>query len=253
MLSVRLLRLALLALLALLLVPAAAVKAAPKMPIGFYDDPSFRWAPEKVIPQNLQAAKQAHASLIHALADWRQIAPDKPKNPLDGDDPAYNLSDLDALVQTAPLVRIVHDRIDSKNRSRARTVDAELLALPEHGAFAVDDAGRIEHRPGVEPVTQGTREAERDERPLRNAVHRAEPDQRCAGTGTPADAKLSRSGAGKCHPVSVHTVLRTVSFRLLAASKAADGSKPEWIAQCSQRSSLPGPYSSHSIPSSSAS
>ena len=30
-------------------------------------------------------------------------------------------------------------------------------------------------------------------------------------------------------------------------------SKPEWIAQCSQRSSLPGPYSSHSIPSSSAS
>ena len=102
MLSVRLLRLALLALLALLLVPAAAVKAAPKMPIGFYDDPSFRWAPEKVIPQNLQAAKQAHASLIHALADWRQIAPDKPKNPLDGDDPAYNLSDLDALVQTAP-------------------------------------------------------------------------------------------------------------------------------------------------------
>src|SRR5207248_2273962 len=64
--------------------------------------PSFRWAPEKVIPQNLQAAKQAHASHIHALADWRQIAPDKPKNPLDGDDPAYNLSDLDALVQTAP-------------------------------------------------------------------------------------------------------------------------------------------------------
>ena len=102
MVSVRPLRLALLALLALLLVPAAAVKAAPKMPIGFYDDPSFRWAPEKVIPQNLQAAKQAHASLIHALADWRQIAPDKPKNPLDGDDPAYNLSDLDALVQTAP-------------------------------------------------------------------------------------------------------------------------------------------------------
>jgi hypothetical protein len=102
MFSVRLLRLALLSLLALMLVPAAAVKAAPKMPVGFYDDPSFRWAQEKVIPQNLLSAKKAHSSLIHALADWRLIAPTKPKNPLNGDDPAYNLSDLDTLVQTAP-------------------------------------------------------------------------------------------------------------------------------------------------------
>src|SRR5438477_1859982 len=102
MFSVRLLRLALLSLLALMLLPAAAVKAAPKMPIGFYDDATFRWAQEKVIPQNLASAKKAHSSLIHALADWRQIAPTRPKNPLDGDDPAYNLSDLDALVQTAP-------------------------------------------------------------------------------------------------------------------------------------------------------
>jgi hypothetical protein len=102
MYSVRLLRLALLVPLALVLLPAAAVKAAPKMPIGFYDDPSFRWANEKTIPSNLLAAEKAHSSIIHALADWRQIAPDKPKNPLDGDDPAYNLSDLDALVRTAP-------------------------------------------------------------------------------------------------------------------------------------------------------
>ena len=34
---------------------------------------------------------------------------------------------------------------------------------------------------------------------------------------------------------------------------AADGSNPQWIAQCSQRGSLPGPYASHSMPSSSAS
>jgi hypothetical protein len=72
------------------------------MPIGFYDDPSFRWAAEGTIPQNLLAAEKAHSSLIHALADWRQIAPERPKNPLDGDDPVYNLSDLDALVRTAP-------------------------------------------------------------------------------------------------------------------------------------------------------
>jgi hypothetical protein len=102
MFSVRLLRLAMLAICALLILPAAAVKAAPKMPIGFYDDPSFRWAAEDTIPQNLRAASKAHASIVHALADWRQIAPERPKNPLNGDDPAYNLSDLDALVRTAP-------------------------------------------------------------------------------------------------------------------------------------------------------
>jgi hypothetical protein len=102
MFSVRPLRLTMLALLGLALLPAAAVKAAPKMPIGFYDDPSFRWASENTIPANLLAAKQAHASLIHALADWSQIAPTRPANPLNGDDPAYNLSDLDALVRTAP-------------------------------------------------------------------------------------------------------------------------------------------------------
>ena len=102
MFSVRPLRFALFALLGLMLLPVAAVKAAPKMPIGFYDDPSFRWANEKVIPANLLAAEKAHSSIIHALADWRQIAPTRPKNPLDGDDPAYNLSDMDALVRTAP-------------------------------------------------------------------------------------------------------------------------------------------------------
>jgi hypothetical protein len=102
MYSIRLLRLALFTVLALVALPAAAVKAAPKMPIGFYDDPSFRWAPEKEIPANLAAAGKAHASLIHVLADWAQIAPTKPANPLNGDDPAYNLTDLDALVRTAP-------------------------------------------------------------------------------------------------------------------------------------------------------
>ena len=71
------------------------------------------------------------------------------------------------------------------------------------------------------------------------------------------ERRATRSSAAvaqaKRHPVSVHAALRTVSLTLPVASKAAEGSKPEWIAQCSQRASLPGPYSSHSIPSSSAS
>src|SRR5438067_11563326 len=72
------------------------------MPVGFYDDPSFRWADGKAILANMKAAEAAHASIVHLLADWSQIAATKPANPLNGDDPAYRLSDLDAAVRTAP-------------------------------------------------------------------------------------------------------------------------------------------------------
>jgi hypothetical protein len=102
----RLLRLALIVTVALLVVPVATVRAAGRMPVGFYDDPSFRWAAKSEIPTNLANAEKANGSIIHVLADWSQIAPTKPKNPLNGDDPAYQLSDLDALVRTAPLYNL---------------------------------------------------------------------------------------------------------------------------------------------------
>ena len=94
------LRFALLVVILLMAVPAAAVKAQPRMPVGFFDDPSFRWS--TVAATNLRASSAVHASIVHALADWSQIAPEKPADPLNGDDPAYNLSDLDTLVSTAP-------------------------------------------------------------------------------------------------------------------------------------------------------
>jgi hypothetical protein len=50
----------------------------------------------------LAAAQAAGASILHVQADWATIAPTKPKQPLNGNDPAYRLSDLDALVRTAP-------------------------------------------------------------------------------------------------------------------------------------------------------
>src|SRR5438105_7552773 len=87
-----------LAIVALLLaVPSAS--AAPRMLIGFYDDNSFRWSPDAA--KNLLAAEKAGASIIHVTADWSQIAPTKPASPLNGDDPAYRISDLDALVADA--------------------------------------------------------------------------------------------------------------------------------------------------------
>ena len=79
---------------------ATTASATPRMMVGFYDDPSFRWSNTT---SNLQAARGANGSIIHTTADWSQIAPtSRPAAPLDGDDPAYRLGDLDALVRDAP-------------------------------------------------------------------------------------------------------------------------------------------------------
>lgn len=94
-------RFALVALTALLVIPAAAVHAAQRMPIGFFDDPSFRWSPDR--DQNMQQAAAAGASVIHTTATWATIAPTKPAQPANGDDPAYRLTDLDDLVFNASL------------------------------------------------------------------------------------------------------------------------------------------------------
>ena len=93
-------RIALIVVLALMALPAAAAKANPRMQIGFFDDPSFRWS--KSTAANLESASKTGASIMHVLADWSQIAASKPASPLNGDDPAYKISDLDALVRTAP-------------------------------------------------------------------------------------------------------------------------------------------------------
>src|SRR4051794_13698306 len=96
---VRPVRLVLFALVALLAAPVATVSAAPRLQIGFYDDPSFRWSGS--VAQNLASARAAGSSIIHTTADWSQIAPKRPAVALDPDDPAYHLSDLDALVRDA--------------------------------------------------------------------------------------------------------------------------------------------------------
>lgn len=89
-------RLAVLVLVALSIAPAAAVQAAPKMPIGFFDDPTFRWSPTRA--ENLQQAAVTGASIIHTTANWASLAPTRPRNAANGDDPAYKLADLDELV-----------------------------------------------------------------------------------------------------------------------------------------------------------
>jgi cellulase (glycosyl hydrolase family 5) len=95
----RLQRFALVAALVLIAVPAATANAARQMPVGFFDDVSFRFSPDA--QQNLAAASAAGASVIHTTANWSLIAATRPANAANGDDPAYKLTDLDDLVANA--------------------------------------------------------------------------------------------------------------------------------------------------------
>ena len=92
-------RLTLFALTVVLAVGAAQASAGTRMPIGFFDDPTFRWSPDRA--QNLQAAGAEGASIIHTTANWATIAPKRPASPADFTDPAYRLDDLDELVAQA--------------------------------------------------------------------------------------------------------------------------------------------------------
>ena len=97
-------RLVLVALTALIAIPAATAHAAQRMPIGFFDDPTFRWSPTR--DQNLQLASSTGASVIHTTATWAVLAPTKPADAADGSDPAYKLTDLDDLVFQAGLYNL---------------------------------------------------------------------------------------------------------------------------------------------------
>ena len=95
----RKLRFVLPAIVVLLALPAATANAVARMPVGFFDDPSFRWSNET--STNLLSTQRTHSSIVHILANWSTIAPTKPANALNGNDPAYHLSDVDALVRSA--------------------------------------------------------------------------------------------------------------------------------------------------------
>ena len=81
MLVLKAVRLVLVALVALLAIPAATVHAAQRMPIGFFDDPSFRWSAD-ARAESAAAPRPSGASVIHTTATWAAIAPTRPANRL---------------------------------------------------------------------------------------------------------------------------------------------------------------------------
>ena len=94
----RLSRLALLLVLAALVAPAAA-SAAPRMWMGFQDDPYFRWLPERFFMRD--RAVHANSTIMKTTVYWFNTAPRRPANATNPFDPAYRWEDLDEFVRQA--------------------------------------------------------------------------------------------------------------------------------------------------------
>jgi len=78
---------------------APAASAAPRMPVGFQDDPSFRWREDRLT--NLNSAAATGATIIRTTAYWSRVAPTRPTTATDPFDPAYHFEDIDELVRNA--------------------------------------------------------------------------------------------------------------------------------------------------------
>jgi Cellulase (glycosyl hydrolase family 5) len=86
-------------LFALSALAAPAAFAAERMWVGFHDDPSFRWVPDRAT--RIDAASQQGATIVRLLVQWNLAAPERPANASDPFDPAYRLDDVDEAVRNA--------------------------------------------------------------------------------------------------------------------------------------------------------
>jgi hypothetical protein len=80
------------------LAPAAAT-AAPRMLVGFQDDPTFRWRPDRTVL--LDRAVQANARIVKTTIYWYDVASERPARAANPFDPAYAFDDLDEFVRNA--------------------------------------------------------------------------------------------------------------------------------------------------------
>ena len=84
---------------AVLAFAAGSASAEERMWIGFHDDPTLRYGPDRLA--ELDAVRAANATIVRTLVEWRSVAPTRPRRAADGFDPAYRFDDLDELVRNA--------------------------------------------------------------------------------------------------------------------------------------------------------
>jgi hypothetical protein len=89
------------ALCALAAFAAPAAMAAERMWVGFHDDPSFRWVPDR--DSRIQSASREGATMMRLLVQWNLVAPQRPSNPSSAFDPAYKFDDVDEALRSAQL------------------------------------------------------------------------------------------------------------------------------------------------------
>lgn len=92
----RVLQLVVLVALGALLSPSFAA-AAPRMHVGFHDDPNFRYEERRA--EMLDQAVDANATIVRTLVTWANVAPTRPANASNPFDRAYRFNDLDELVR----------------------------------------------------------------------------------------------------------------------------------------------------------
>jgi hypothetical protein len=78
---------------------APAAFAAERMWLGFHDDPSYRWVPDRM--SRAQRAANDGATIVRLLIQWNLAAPTRPTDPSDPFDPAYKFDDIDEAVRAA--------------------------------------------------------------------------------------------------------------------------------------------------------
>ena len=78
---------------------APASFAAERMWVGFHDDPSFRWVPNRA--ERVRGSAELNASIIRLLVQWNLVAKTRPTTATDPFDPAYEFSDIDEAVLAA--------------------------------------------------------------------------------------------------------------------------------------------------------
>jgi hypothetical protein len=146
-----------------------------------------------------------------------------------------------------PLSRLVHDASHVAENGGPRSRSSQRVTLPEDLPLLVHDARGSQERSRRQSRNQGARDAEADQAPLGQRQPRSEPDQRCPRSGASRDPLLrgeraaENKVAGRSDYRSVQAKLRMLSLTLDVVAIVAAGSKPEWMPQCSQRWSLPGP------------
>jgi Cellulase (glycosyl hydrolase family 5) len=87
------------AICAFVIFTTSAAAAADRMWVGFHDDPSFRWVPDRA--QRIERAGRDGSAMMRLLVQWNLAAPQRPSSPASPFDPAYRFDDLDEAVRLA--------------------------------------------------------------------------------------------------------------------------------------------------------